>query len=104
MNRKGVIVLFLFLFAVFFRRSRRRQRTACARSGRPGPRRLVASRSLRSGADAAAAKIPAVLDAYVKAGIDSLFILVKNTTGHVYFQTQTGVPDPAYGYDFFDLF
>ncbi len=54
--------------------------------------------------DAAAAKIPAVLDAYAKAGINSLFMLVKNTSGHVYFQSQIGVADPAYGWDFFDLF
>jgi uncharacterized lipoprotein YddW (UPF0748 family) len=99
MNRKGVIVLFLFLFAVF-------SGAPGAGSGRPAPEAAGQvpawlHRSLRSGADARGS---AVLDAYVKAGIDSLFILVKNTTGHVYFQTQTGVPDPAYGYDFFDLF
>jgi len=52
----------------------------------------------------AGAKIPAVLDAYVRAGIDSLFILVKNTTGHVYFRSEIGVADPAFDYDFFDLF
>jgi uncharacterized lipoprotein YddW (UPF0748 family) len=104
MKRNGVIVLFVFLFAFL-------ASAQGAGRGRPAPQAAGQVRGvwLHPGLfgparDAAAAKIPAVLDAYVKAGIDSLFILVKNTTGHVYFQTQTGVPDPAYGYDFFDLF
>jgi uncharacterized lipoprotein YddW (UPF0748 family) len=104
MNRKGVIVPFLFLFALL-----------CAApevgAGRRSPEAAGQVRGvwLHPGLfgparDVAAAKIPAVLDAYVKAGINSLFILVKNTTGHVYFQSRIGVADPAYGWDFFDLF
>jgi len=53
---------------------------------------------------AAEAKMAATFEAYVRAGIDSVFILVKSTSGHVYFRCRQGVTDPAYGYDFFGLF
>lgn len=52
----------------------------------------------------AAAKMAEVFEAYVRAGIDSVFILVKSTSGHVYFKCRDGVPDPAFRYDFFGLF
>jgi len=104
MNRKGVIipvlVIFVFLAAAQEAGAGRRLpetagevRAVWLHPGLFGPLR-----------DAAAAKITAILDGYVKAGINTLIILVKNTTGHIYFQSQIGVADPAYGYDFFDLF
>lgn len=54
--------------------------------------------------DSAAAKIKATLDGYVQAGINTVIILVKSTSGHVYFQSQIGVQDPAYNWDFFRVF
>jgi uncharacterized lipoprotein YddW (UPF0748 family) len=54
--------------------------------------------------DSAAAKIKATLDGYVQAGINTVIILVKSTSGHVYFQSQIGVQDPAYKWDFFGVF
>jgi uncharacterized lipoprotein YddW (UPF0748 family) len=54
--------------------------------------------------EAAVEKIRQTLDQYLKAGINSLFILVKNTTGHVYYESDIGVKDPAYDWDFFGLF
>lgn len=53
---------------------------------------------------AARAKIASTLDGYVRAGIDTVIILVKNTTGHVYFKSETGVGDPAWSWDFFGAF
>ncbi len=53
---------------------------------------------------AAATAMGAVFEAYVRAGIDSVFIMVKSPSGHVYFRSSAGVPDPAYAYDFFGLF
>jgi uncharacterized lipoprotein YddW (UPF0748 family) len=53
---------------------------------------------------AAAAKMSATFESYVRAGIDSVFILVKSTSGHVYFRSTAGVADPAYTYDFFGVF
>ncbi|HPN32907.1 MAG TPA: family 10 glycosylhydrolase [bacterium] len=49
-------------------------------------------------------KMQATLDAYAQAGINTLFILVKNTTGHVYFNSEIGQRDNAYDWDFFALF
>jgi uncharacterized lipoprotein YddW (UPF0748 family) len=58
------------------------------------------------GPDRAAAigKIQATLDEYAKAGINSLFMLVKTTSGHVYYASDIGVPDPAWNWDFFGSF
>ncbi len=52
----------------------------------------------------AIAKIRATLDRYAAAGINTLFMLVKDTSGYVYFQNRTGVSDPAYSWDFFGTF
>jgi uncharacterized lipoprotein YddW (UPF0748 family) len=52
----------------------------------------------------AVAKIRDTLDRYAAAGINSLFMLVKDTSGYVYFQSQKGVADPAYDWDFFGTF
>ncbi|MDI6698894.1 MAG: family 10 glycosylhydrolase [Candidatus Saccharicenans sp.] len=54
--------------------------------------------------EAAAEKIRQTLDAYAAAGINSLFMMVKSTSGHVYFESDLGVKDPAYNWDFFGLF
>jgi uncharacterized lipoprotein YddW (UPF0748 family) len=52
----------------------------------------------------ALAKIRETLDRYAAAGINALFMLVKDTSGHVYFRGGSGVPDPAYTWDFFGAF
>jgi uncharacterized lipoprotein YddW (UPF0748 family) len=54
--------------------------------------------------DPATAKIRATLDGYIQAGINTVIILVKSTSGHVYFQSELGVQDPAYNWDFFGIF
>lgn len=54
--------------------------------------------------EAAVEKMRQTLDEYLKSGINSLFMLVKNTTGHVYYQSEIGVKDPAYDWDFFGIF
>ena len=51
-----------------------------------------------------AAKIKATLDGYVQVGINTVIILVKSTSGHVYFQSRIGVQDPSYKWDFFSVF
>lgn len=53
--------------------------------------------------DAALEKIGTTLDAYAAAGIDTLIALVKNTSGHVYFASETGVRDDRWGWDFFGV-
>lgn len=54
--------------------------------------------------DAAVDKMRATLDEYAKAGINTLIMLVKNTSGHVYYASEIGVRDPAYDWDFFGTF
>ncbi len=49
-------------------------------------------------------KIRTTLDDYRRAGINSLFILVKNTTGHIYYAGDLGVTDPAWNWDFLAAF
>lgn len=49
-------------------------------------------------------KMQITLDAYARAGINTLFILVKNTTGHLYYSSEIGMRDKAYDWDFFALF
>lgn len=58
------------------------------------------------GPDKAAAieKIRTTLDEYARAGINTLIMLVKNTSGHVYYASEIGVRDPAYDWDFFGAF
>ena len=58
------------------------------------------------GPDKAAAieKMKTTLDEYAAAGINTLVMLVKNTSGHVYYASEIGVPDGAYNWDFFDVF
>lgn len=58
------------------------------------------------GPDKAAAveKMRAALDEYAQAGINTLIMLVKNTSGHVYYASEIGVADPAYDWDFFGTF
>jgi uncharacterized lipoprotein YddW (UPF0748 family) len=53
---------------------------------------------------AALEKIRTTLDEYVKAGINTLIMLVKNTSGHVYYASEIGVPDGAWKWDFFGVF
>jgi uncharacterized lipoprotein YddW (UPF0748 family) len=54
--------------------------------------------------DAAVAKMRATLDEYAAAGLTTLIMLVKNTSGHVYYPSEIGVRDQAYGWDFFGVF
>ncbi len=45
-----------------------------------------------------------ILDEYVQAGIDTVIMLVKNTNGYVYYKSEIGVTDPAYNWDFLEVF
>lgn len=58
------------------------------------------------GPDRAAAveKMRTTLDAYAEAGINTLIMLVKNTSGHVYYASEIGVRDAAYDWDFLEVF
>jgi uncharacterized lipoprotein YddW (UPF0748 family) len=49
-------------------------------------------------------KMRTTLDAYAQAGIGTLIMLVKNTSGHVYFTSEIGVPDGNWSWDFFGVF
>lgn len=53
---------------------------------------------------AALEKIRTTLDAYAKAGINTLLVLVKNTSGHLYYASDLGVRDSAWDWDFFEAF
>jgi uncharacterized lipoprotein YddW (UPF0748 family) len=53
---------------------------------------------------AAIEKIRATLDEYAKAGINTLIMCVKNTSGHVYYASEIGVRDKAWDWDFFGVF
>jgi uncharacterized lipoprotein YddW (UPF0748 family) len=53
---------------------------------------------------AALEKMRTVLDEYARAGINTLIMLVKNTSGHVYYASEIGIADPAYNWDFFGTF
>ena len=54
--------------------------------------------------ETATAKIRETLDFYSQAGINTVIMLVKNTTGHVYYDSEIAIKDPAYGWDFFGVF
>ena len=54
--------------------------------------------------DEAVSKMRTVLDDYARAGINTLIMLVKDTSGYVYFDSEIGVKDPAYDWDFFGAF
>ncbi|MGA2532068.1 MAG: family 10 glycosylhydrolase [Candidatus Aminicenantales bacterium] len=49
---------------------------------------------------AALEKIRVTLDEYQKAGINTVIILVKDTSGRVYFKSRIGVGDPRWDWDF----
>jgi uncharacterized lipoprotein YddW (UPF0748 family) len=53
---------------------------------------------------AALAKMQSTLDEYAAAGINTVIMLVKNTSGHVYYPSEIGVQDPAWSWDFFGTF
>ena len=53
---------------------------------------------------AAVEKMRLTLDEYARAGINTLIMLVKNTSGHVYYASEIGVPDGAWNWDFFGVF
>jgi uncharacterized lipoprotein YddW (UPF0748 family) len=53
---------------------------------------------------AALEKIRATLEEYQRAGINTLIILVKDTSGRVYFKSRIGVSDPRWDWDFFGEF
>ncbi|TFG58264.1 MAG: hypothetical protein E4H35_01560 [Candidatus Aminicenantes bacterium] len=58
------------------------------------------------GSDKAVAieKMRTTLDAYVQAGINTVIMCVKNTSGHVYYASEIGVRDKAWDWDFFGVF
>jgi uncharacterized lipoprotein YddW (UPF0748 family) len=53
---------------------------------------------------AAREKMRTTLDEYARAGINTLVMLVKNTSGHVYYASEIGVPDGRWNWDFFKVF
>jgi uncharacterized lipoprotein YddW (UPF0748 family) len=53
---------------------------------------------------AAVEKMGATLDEYARAGINTLIMLVKTTSGYVYYPSEIGARDPAYDWDFFGTF
>jgi uncharacterized lipoprotein YddW (UPF0748 family) len=53
---------------------------------------------------AAVEKMRLTLDDYAKAGINTLIMCVKNTSGHVYYASEIGVRDKAWDWDFFGVF
>ncbi len=54
--------------------------------------------------ESSTAKIKGTLDGYAQAGINTVIILVKSTSGHVYFRSRIGVQDPSFDWDFFAVF
>ncbi len=54
--------------------------------------------------EAAVAKMRTTLDEYAQAGLNTLIMLVKDTSGRVYYASGIGVPDGAYNWDFFGVF
>ena len=54
--------------------------------------------------NAALSKIETTLDEYQKAGINTLMVLVKSTSGLVYYQSQIAQRDTAWNWDFFGTF
>lgn len=53
---------------------------------------------------AAIEKIQKTLDEYQKAGINTLIILIKDTSGYVYYKSRIAVADPRWNWDFFGAF
>ncbi len=54
--------------------------------------------------DQAIAKIRATLDEYARAGINTLIVLVKSTSGLVYYRSAIAPVDSAFKWDFFGVF
>jgi uncharacterized lipoprotein YddW (UPF0748 family) len=53
---------------------------------------------------ASLAKIQKTLDEYKLAGIDTLIMLVKDTSGYVFYKSRIGVMSPGWDWDFFGEF
>lgn len=49
-------------------------------------------------------KIQSTLDEYVSSGINTLILMVKSTSGLVYYNSSIAEKDPAYNWDFFKVF
>jgi len=49
-------------------------------------------------------KMRETLDAYVRAGIDTLIVDIKNTPGEVYYRSKIAVMSPAFSWDFLKVF
>ena len=49
-------------------------------------------------------KIQSTLDGYVQAGINTVMVLVKSTSGALYYKSQIGSVDTAWNWDFFGRF
>lgn len=54
--------------------------------------------------EAATTKIRETLDSYVQAGINTVIMLVKDTSGYVFYQSDIGAKAPRYDWDFFGVF
>ncbi|PMP95163.1 MAG: hypothetical protein C0168_06920 [Candidatus Aminicenantes bacterium] len=49
-------------------------------------------------------KMGETLDEYVKAGINTVIMLVKDTSGYVFYDSEIGAKSPCYDWDFFGVF
>jgi uncharacterized lipoprotein YddW (UPF0748 family) len=54
--------------------------------------------------DKALPLIRETLDEYVRAGIDTVILMIKGTDGYVYYDSAIGARDPAFQWDFLDAF
>lgn len=54
--------------------------------------------------EAAIPKIQTTLDEYLQSGINTLMVLVKSTSGQVYYRSRIGPVDSAWDWDFFGTF
>jgi uncharacterized lipoprotein YddW (UPF0748 family) len=53
--------------------------------------------------NAALSKIKSTLDDYQKAGINTIIVLIKSTSGIVYYKSQIAQRDTSFNYDFFGM-
>lgn len=107
MDRKFLIVLFVSVLNISFNLPM--QNLAYSQPIKSNPGREIRGVWMYPGffsADsmAAHAKIKTTLNEYLEAGINTLVMLVKSTSGQVYFKSQIAPADPAVDWDFFGIF
>ncbi len=107
MNRKYLIVIFISILSLGFNLSYQNysySQTILLNSQKEIRGAWIYPGFFGADSITAHAKMKSVLDEYVQAGINTLVILVKSTSGHVYFKSQIAPVDPAFEWDFFALF